>query len=131
MIDEKRIKEVEAALDRDMDKELMEALKPEPTEGSRDFHTGSHHGLKQVLEELLGPNKDQWDRWKVDPMAMQTDLKEVLFKLTDRRKKAADELVKPDNVRPDIVNSSYRDFQAGIYHGLQRGIDLIQKAQTR
>jgi hypothetical protein len=65
MIDEQSIKRVQETLDRDMSDELIEALKPEPTKGSCNFHAGSFRGLKQALDELLGPNKDQWGALKL------------------------------------------------------------------
>src|SRR5208283_1738715 len=123
MIDEKGIKKAQETLDNEMAKELGEALRPEPKEeGSRSFHAGKARGLKQVLDELLGPNKDQWARWKPSNVGIpkvEETLAAVLETLSSGAAKAANEVGKPE------ASSSYRDFQAGLCSGLRRGIGLL------
>lgn len=122
MIDEQSIKKVRETLDRELRNEIEEAFKPELTNSSRDFHAGLCNGLKQVLDELLGPNKDHWALWKPSIIGIpkvQENLDKVLETLRSNAQKAWNEALKPEPV------SSSRDFHAGLCRGLNRGISLL------
>ena len=126
MIDEGYIRSAQTILDREIANALSEALKPEPMNGSRGFHAGVCSGLKQVLDELLGPNRDQWEQWRLSEpveqkvLAVEQNLQRVLKTLKSGMEKSADAVLKPE-----VMSSTWRDFQAGLYQGLQKSIDLL------